>query len=97
MSKDNGGPAFPQSETQNGNTVHAEHGEGGMTLRDYLMAHSPADLINWLAKQGNVEAATGVKIAGEIGSTEYIKSWFAADAVLRGWWADAMLAEREKQ
>ena len=36
--KDDGGPAFPQYETQNGNKIANEHGQGGMSLRDYFAA-----------------------------------------------------------
>lgn len=36
--RNDGGPAFPQSETALGNTVEAEYGQGGMSLRDYFAA-----------------------------------------------------------
>lgn len=42
MSKDNGGPAFPQPQLMTGGrsgiVSSAEMGEGGMTLRDYFAA-----------------------------------------------------------
>lgn len=35
---DDGGPAFPQSETKAGNSFDLEFGRGGMSLRDYFAA-----------------------------------------------------------
>lgn len=42
---DDGGPAFPQPETKNGNTVADEHGQGGMSLRDYFAGQALAGLV----------------------------------------------------
>lgn len=34
-------PAYPQTITPHGNTVHAEFGEGGLTIRAELAARAP--------------------------------------------------------
>lgn len=41
-----GGFAFPQSETANGNSFGAEYADGGMTLRDYFAAKALQGLIS---------------------------------------------------
>jgi hypothetical protein len=42
-----GGPAFPQSETANGNPMYAEHGDhsGGMSLRDWFAGQALAGIL----------------------------------------------------
>lgn len=91
MSKDNGGPAFPNKDagvifTSGG----FEHTEGvGMTLRDYFAAAAMNGLtgnaFKYLAEQRGDEVLTdGAKrMLGELCATSYVI-------------ADAMLKERAK-
>ncbi len=90
MSKEDGGPAFPQSETENGHPFCEEYGFGGMTLRDYFAA----------AALQNPTICTGIAADHEIAA------WFGKSAcgITRqqiaafqaGSYADAMIAERAK-
>lgn len=77
-----GGPAFPQNETWNGNTVADEHGQGGMTLRDYFAANaSEEDIQEFLPATvgvaGILERQDGVK------RTRHWARYAHADAMLR--------------
>jgi hypothetical protein len=54
---DDGGSAFPQSETANGNTVGDEFAQGGMTLRDYFAAQALMGILSrgMIADETNVD------------------------------------------
>lgn len=55
--KNDGGPAFPQSETANGNTIHDEHAQGGMSLRDYFAAKAMAAVLERIPAMPNARIA----------------------------------------
>lgn len=80
---DDGGPAFPQPETKNGNTVADEHGQGGMTLRDYFAGQALAGLLSDpnVAQGSENWARSPGKFAMEVAESAYA-------------FADAMLAAK---
>ncbi len=47
MAIDDGGPAFPEAGLSNLPNGEFIHGRAGMTLRDYLIAHAPAQPQPW--------------------------------------------------
>lgn len=80
-----GGPAFPCDE---------RHGDyPGMSLRDYLAAHAPDDLLEeFYDTQEDAAASLGW------GVNKYRKDngWVIVEAKLRYHWADTMLHARER-
>lgn len=81
---DNGGPAFPRDDCNNGYE--------GMSLRDWFAATVPLDV-------ANVPEELMVKLAGEVPEGDTIErlAWFLrVTAAIRYMQADAMLAERAK-
>ena len=87
--KDDGGPAFPNilPETQVGGGW-----DSGMTLRDYFIAHAPAQEISDLVPSDINGCAAYIGIPPEEykGESHYL----LVLAKARGAWADAMIAER---
>jgi hypothetical protein len=88
--RNDGGPAFPvpaiyDPSREQVNSTLAYTGEGGMTLRDYFMAHAPAEPQPWF------EPVTPI-----YESQEQTKKVRARERYL-GWpaaWADEMLKRR---
>lgn len=81
VERDDGGPAFPQTLTPNGNPIGDEIADaGGLSIRDYFAAKAMAAII---ACPHDVTIA-GVKAVGEavVSKTAYV-------------FADAMLAARK--
>lgn len=97
---DDGGPAFPQPETKNGNPIGSEWGRdaSGMSLRDWFAGHAPnlGDVIT-----SNTESGTRI-LAKRLG-VQFPEGQLTEDDMLRlavemgvAWkfhWADAMLAK----
>ena len=85
MSREDGGPAFP---------ILQDSAYMGMTLRDYFLAHAPAQEIADLvpADINGCAKYIGIEPVAYKGNEHYI----LVLAKARGEWADAMLAEREK-
>ena len=81
MSKDNGGPAFPQQEARNANGDVYLYAAWGMTLRDYFAAKAMAAM------------AQGITSMDQHGIICNRPSDIAEIAYT---YADAMLAERAK-
>ena len=80
-----GGPAFPQNETRCGNTVQDEHGQGGMSLRD------------WFAGQALAGLCANSRIAEKWDNPKPVPGEFANATALAAYQlADAMLAARAK-
>lgn len=69
---DDGGPAFPQSETSSGNSFRNEYGDGGMSLRD------------WFAGQALKGMLTDPKAADDFSNDDFARNayWYA-DAMIR--------------
>lgn len=93
--RNDGGPAFPQSETAKGNTVENEHGQGGMSLRDYFAGKAMHAII------GNQAQFSGANTAAEKayeGDDLSEKSRIVRQIVASMSYAvaDAMLAARKK-
>lgn len=97
--KNNGGPAFPHVERpvgwdSRGDVQTIERWtQGGMSLRDYFIAHAPAQEIADLVP-------TNIKGCAEylgIDPAKYtVGDYLRVLAKARGQWADAMLLERDK-
>lgn len=88
MRKDNGGPAFPQTQVLDGDRGFVsgnDVGEGGMTIRDYFAAKS---LVGYLCCKETILAPDGSE-APDVLDDKYL-------AFLSYAMADAMLAERNK-
>lgn len=88
--KPDGGPAFPLPL----GTMNAAEPDqsGGMTLRDYFIAHAPASEIDGMVP---VDVGSCAKYLG-IEKYENDKHYLLLIAKCRCQWADAMLAERER-
>ena len=86
MNKRGGGPAFPEVSTGPNYT------NGGMTLRDYFIAHAPAAEIEGMVPQ---DVGSCARYLG-IPKYENEKHYLLLLAKARCQWADAMLAERDK-
>lgn len=86
MNKENGGSAFPMVVTEYNRDTdeHEVTSCGGMSLRDYYMAHAP---ITWLDALTDLTAKRL-----NVSSAELIQ-WLVEK---RRQYADAMLAERSK-
>ena len=93
MEKNDGGPAFPTSPNGVDPTWAAAR-TGGMTLRDYFMAHAPAQEIADVVPADIRGCAQYLGI--EPSAYKAPVHYFQVLAKIRGEWADAMLAEREK-
>ena len=90
MNEPDGGPAFPLPL---GHMSAADWGQsGGMTLRDYFIAHAPAAEIDGMVP---VDVGSCAKYLG-IDKYENDKHYLLLIAKCRCQWADAMLAERSK-
>lgn len=89
MNMKDGGPAFPVP-------INCTLGETGMSLRDYFIAHAPAEpTFHFKVKMDRPRPS------GE-GKIDEILDWERDEKINRmkqwpGVWADAMLAEREKR
>jgi len=94
MSKNDGGPAFPVPSAEDSAATLCAQGYGGMTLRDYFIAHAPAQEISEIMPSDLKGCAAYLGISVE--RYKYPDSYLEIVAKLRAQWADAMLAEREK-
>ena len=74
--RDNGGPAFPFPAIMYPNG-EMNHGEGGMTLRDYFAMQAPKEVPHWFVPK--MRAKPLPKWVGESG-TEYKSSHLAEKA-----------------
>lgn len=86
MSTDNGGPAFPTTEAN----YTREYSDTGMTMRDYFAAKAPITTMDAMVACGFDTASIGTL------STESLRTTLKMLAIMRGAYADAMLAERAK-
>ena len=93
MEKDNGGPAFPVVPTMEG-AGQWGYAYPGMTLRDWFAGM--ADVTNIQADSvGTVEKILGMPCP--IDPVEKIRWQFDFLAMMKGMFADAMLAERNRK
>lgn len=87
-----GGPAFPHPFIDSGNgsgfVSSEELGEGGMRLREYLIAHSPVDF----ACAGQAYAMTFGR-QPDLGNDDDRRAFFSTWAMMRAEMADAQLRE----
>ena len=83
--KDNGGPAFPESEYSGEDGTFIFSRSQGMSLRDYFAAK---------AMQGILSSGSGLSMIYE--AKEEVDSFVAAARIAYGY-ADAMLEERDKE
>lgn len=81
----NGGPAFPTGEEHGFN-----NGEPGMTLRDYFAAKAPVTTMDAMIACGFDSASIGTL------NTESMRTTLKMLAIMRGAYADEMIAERAK-
>ena len=89
MSANDGGPAFPTVDANR----DEDYGTRGMTLRDYYIAHAPAQEIEAITPD-TIEACAafiGIEAKDYKGGVHYIKC-LAKSRVI---WADAMLEARK--
>jgi len=96
MTKDTGGPAFPQKRMYRcSQGIDHEIHEQGMTLRDWFAGQAP-DLPNDIPLT-SLACIVGRPYSGiEFGSIEHWRYVADAEAAWKGLHADAMIAERNK-
>lgn len=90
MSRDTGGPAFPEhiAITEVGDTYS---GAEGMTLRDYFAAKCCAAMVSTIRNDGDYTRLRDIAVGGH--DCDNISEFFAKESYKQ---ADAMLAARAK-
>lgn len=92
MGEENGGPAFPVSESYNASGEPMRWSGSGMSLRDWFAATLDVDNIYWSLHER--EELAGPKPPNEA-IVEYLEWELKALAKMRYMYADAMLRARE--
>ncbi len=97
--KNDGGPAFPefhevwtQTGLADGSRIRSYHVGHGMTLRDYFAARAPE--MPW-APNAFCEMV-GIPVPDELMGAAGIEHLMKAEVAWRYYYADAMLAERDR-